>query len=272
MPGAAAVGEYAAAVHCKPGITNRIALREAFGFFRITLIQRDDGFPAIKAFDTVVNAFGIIALVRDKSTLGKRKHGICSGEEIKCDRTVGDIRGAGHVKKGQPGDTVHEDVVLVAPVERNVLFAGPVGSGVDAETAVRIRLRLIFRIELTGKKGLGVILAGISGNGSGVKSDKGSVDYALRSEKAHLFPHDPLQEGMVNFFQEAVKRPVGGQGLRDIEAAVVCDQEVVVQVIHEVGDHGKALALHHEEGTDHSVGRKPPATGVRVFRHRGQVK
>ncbi len=58
--------------------------------------------------------------------------------------------------------------------------------------------------------------------------------------------------------QETVIRPVGRQRLHDVKAAVMGNEPVVVQIIHQIGDLREALTLHHDESADHGFFREAP--------------
>lgn len=78
----------------------------------------------------IVNFFNIIAFVSEESTL-------CNGQEA---------MGFG------------KDIVFISPVEIVILFVCLVGSGMDTEFTVPVCFRLVVRVKLTGKKGLGIVL------------------------------------------------------------------------------------------------------------------
>lgn len=51
-----------------------------------------------------------------------------------------------------------KDIVFISPVEIVILFVCLVGSGMDTEFTVPVCFRLVVRVKLTGKKGLGIVL------------------------------------------------------------------------------------------------------------------
>ena len=55
-------------------------------------------------------------------------------------------------------------------------------------------------------------------------------------EFLHLCRHDFFQCSVIHFFEETVIRPVGRQRLHDVEPAVVGNEPVVVQIIHQICD------------------------------------
>ena len=65
------------------------------------------------------------------------------------------------------------------------------------------------------------------------------------------------------FFEETVIRPVGRQRLHDVEPAVMGDDAVVVQIIHQICDLRETLAFHNDKSTDHGFLWKAPPPGCR---------
>ena len=65
------------------------------------------------------------------------------------------------------------------------------------------------------------------------------------------------------FFEETVIRPVGRQRLHDIEPAVVGNEAIVVQIIHQICDLSEAFAFHNDKSTDHGFLREDPPHGCR---------
>ena len=67
----------------------------------------------------------------------------------------------------------------------------------------------------------------------------------------------------IHFFEETVIRPVGRQRLHDVKAAVMGDDAVVVQIIHQICDLREAFAFHNDKSTDHSFFREASPPGCR---------
>ena len=65
------------------------------------------------------------------------------------------------------------------------------------------------------------------------------------------------------FFEETVIRPVGRQRLHDIEPAVVGNEPVVVQIIHQICDLRETLAFHNNKRTDHGFFGEAAPPGYR---------
>ena len=53
------------------------------------------------------------------------------------------------------------------------------------------------------------------------------------------------------------------QQLHDVKAAVVGNEPVVVQIIHQICDLRETFAFHNDKSTDHSFLRKAPPPGCR---------
>ena len=63
--------------------------------------------------------------------------------------------------------------------------------------------------------------------------------------------------------QEAVIGPVGRQWLHDIEPAVVGNEAIVVQIIHQICDLREALTFHNDKSADHGFFGEAPPPGCR---------
>ena len=67
----------------------------------------------------------------------------------------------------------------------------------------------------------------------------------------------------IHFFEETVIRPVGRQRLHDIEPAIVGNEPIVVQIIHQICDLREAFTFHNDKSTDHGFLREAPPPGRR---------
>lgn len=90
-------------------------------------------------------------------------------------------------------------------------------------------------------------------------------------ELFHLLCHDLLQLPIVQPSKKTVISPVRRQRFHDVKAAIMGNEPVVVQVIHQVGDFRKALTLHDNERTNHSFFRKAPPPGYRSGQCKAQM-
>ncbi len=52
----------------------------------------------------------------------------------------------------------------------------------------------------------------------------------------HLPRHDFFQFPVVQLLEETLVSPIGWQRFHDVEAAVVSDEAVVIQIIRQIGD------------------------------------
>ena len=98
---------------------------------------------------------------------------------------------------------------------------------------------------------------------SGIQTDEGCVHDPQFIQLPHQVGHDRLQRTVVQLPQAAVIRPVGRQRLHDIEPAVMGNEAVVVQIIHQICDLRETFAFHNDKSTDHSFLRKAPPPGCR---------
>ncbi len=81
--------------------------------------------------------------------------------------------------------------------------------------------------------------------------------------------HEIREEFVIKIFEKTVKRPIRRKRTRNIEAAKMSDQKVIVEVINEIGDHGEPFTLHNDEGTDHGMIGKAFSPGGRICRDAG---
>ena len=142
-----------------------------------------------------------------------------------------------------------------------------------AQTAVGVGLRLMLLGELICLKGLGIVLGRVRSNRRRIKANERCVQNTPFIQRLHLRLHELLQNRIVHVAQKAVKRPIGGQRLHDVEAAVVRNDEIVVQEVHKVCDLRKAFALHDDERAKHSRFRESSSPSMRdsLF-HDGNVQ
>ena len=238
-------------VHGKAGFTNEVANGQLGRVFGVSLVERDDSFALVDVMDCIVDSLGIIALVGDKGAFLDGDDLAGSLEDIEGDGGIGDICGRGDLVDRQAGDTIHEDVILVAPVELAVLLVVLVGSGVNTERAVGIVAGLVFRIELRFAEGLGIVLSGAGGDRRGIQADEGGVQDPQLVEFFDLNGHDLLQITVFHPVEEAVEGPVGRQRPGNVEAAIVGNEEIALKEVQKVSDLAEALAFHDDERTEH---------------------
>lgn len=106
----------------------------------------------------------------------------------------------------------------------------------DAEGAIRVAFRVGFLRELAFCKGFWIVLLGVCHDGRGIQPDERRIHHAQLIQLPHQVGHDRLQRTVVHLPQEAVIGPVGRQRLHDIETAVMGNEPVVVQIIHQICD------------------------------------
>ena len=117
----------------------------------------------------------------------------------------------------------------------------------DAEGAVWVAFRVVFLGELVFCKGFRVVLLRVCHDGRGIQANERRIHHAQ----------------LIQLPQEAVIGPVGRQRLHDVKAAVVGNEAVVVQIIHQICDLRETLAFHNNKRTDHGFFREAPPPGCR---------
>ena len=133
----------------------------------------------------------------------------------------------------------------------------------DAEGTVRVAFGVVFLGELAFCKGLRVVLLGVCHDGRGIQANERRIHHAQLIQLPHQIGHDRLQRTVVQLPQAAVIRPIGRQRLHDVKAAVMGDDAVVVQIIHQICDLRETLAFHNDKRTDHGFFGEAPPPGCR---------
>ena len=111
-------------------------------------------------------------------------------------------------------------MALVPPVELVPPLIVLVGGRVDAEGAVWVAFWVVFLGELVFCKGFRVVLLRVCHDGRGIQANERRIHHAQ----------------LIQLPQEAVIGPVGRQWLHDVKAAVVGNEAIVVQIIHQICD------------------------------------
>ena len=111
-------------------------------------------------------------------------------------------------------------MALVPPVELVPPLIVLVGGRVDAEGAVWVAFRVVFLGELVLCKGFWIVLLRVCHDGRGIQANERRIHHAQ----------------LIQLPQEAVIGPVGRQWLHNIEAAVMGDEPIVVQIIRQICD------------------------------------
>lgn len=263
LPGTMIVGGFSVLVHSQSGLTDRIAGRKRFRGFRTAWIERDKCLALIDRFYGVVDAFHIVALVGKEGAFLQRNRLIRGREDLSGDGGIGDIARRGQLAERQAGDAVHQHMAFVAPVELIPPLIVLVGGRVDAEGAVWVAFWVVFLGELVFCKGFRVVLLGVRHDGCGIQTNERRIYHAQLIQLPHQIGHDRLQRTVVQLPQAAVIRPVGRQRLHDVKAAVMGDDAVVVQIIHQICDLRETLAFHNDKRTDHGFFGEAPPPGCR---------
>lgn len=129
--------------------------------------------------------------------------------------------------------------------------------------AIWVTFVVVFLGELAFCKGFWVVLHGVCHDGRGIQTDEGGIHDPQFVQLPHQVGHDRFQRTVVQLPQEAVIRPVGRQRLHDVKAAVMGDDAVVVQIIHQICDLRETLAFHNNKRTDHGFFREAAPPGCR---------
>ena len=174
LAGTPVVGGFAIFVHSQSSITDQVTCRKSFAL-GIAFFEGDKRFPIIDRFHGVVDAFRVVALIREKGTSLQRKDLVGCGEDVNGNCGIHDVGLGGQLVEWQPGDAVHQHMTFITPVERIPPLIVLVGGRVDAEGAVRIAFRVVFLGELAFRKGLRVVLLRVRHDGCGIQTDEGCV-------------------------------------------------------------------------------------------------
>ena len=133
----------------------------------------------------------------------------------------------------------------------------------DAEGAVRVAFGMVFLGELAFCKGLRVVLLRVRHDGCGIQTNERRIHHAQLIQLPHQIGHDRLQRTVVQLPQAAVIRPVGRQRFHNVKPAVMGNEAIVVQIIHQICDLREALAFHNDKSADHGFLWKAPPPGCR---------
>ena len=133
----------------------------------------------------------------------------------------------------------------------------------DAQSAVWAAFWVVFLGELVLCKGFWIVLLRVCHDRCGIQTNKRRIHHAQLIQLPHQVGHDRFQRTVVQLPQAAVIRPVGRQRLHDVKAAVMGDDAVVVQIIHQICDLCETLAFHNDKRTDHGFFGEAPPPGCR---------
>ena len=77
-------------VHRQSGITDEVARGKRIALCP-TLFERDEGFPAIDRFHSVVDVFRVVPLIREKGTPMQRERLVSRGEDVNSNSGIHDV-------------------------------------------------------------------------------------------------------------------------------------------------------------------------------------
>ena len=135
LPGTIIVGGFAIFVHSQSSITDQVTCRKSFAL-GIAFFEGDKSFPIIDRFHGVVDAFRVVALIREKGTSLQREDLVGCGEDVNGNCGIHDVGLGGQLAEWQPGDAVHQHMAFVSPVELIPALIVLVGGRMDAQSAV----------------------------------------------------------------------------------------------------------------------------------------
>ena len=93
LPGTIIVGGFAIFVHSQSSITDQVTCRKSFAL-GIAFFEGDKGFPIIDRFHGVVDAFRVVALIREKGTSLQREDLVGCGEDVNGNCGIHDVEPA----------------------------------------------------------------------------------------------------------------------------------------------------------------------------------
>ena len=235
LPGTIIVGGFAIFVHSQSSITDQVTCRKSFAL-GIAFFEGDKSFPIIDRFHGVVDAFRVVALIREKGTSLQREDLVGCGEDVNGNCGIHDVGLGGQLVEWQAGDAVHQHMAFVSPVELIPPLIVLVGGRMDAQSVVRVAFGVVFLGELAFRKGLRVVLLRVRHDGCGIQTNERRIHHAQLIQLPHQIGHNRLQRTVVQLPQETVIGPVGRQRLHDVETAVVGNKPVIVQIIRQICD------------------------------------
>ena len=192
LAGTPIIGGLAILVHGQPGRADWITGRNRFRGFRAAWIEGNKCLALIDRFYRIVDAFRVVALIREKGTPLQREDLVGCGEDVNGNCGIHDVGLGGQLVEWKPGDAVHQHMAFVAPVELMPALIVLVGGGVDAEGAVRIAFRVVFLGELTFCKGFWIVLLRVCHDGCGIQPDERRIHHAQFIQLPHQTSHDRL--------------------------------------------------------------------------------
>ena len=100
---------------------------------------------------------------------------------------------------------------------------------------------------------------------TGVESrpTKGGTHHTQLVQLPYQLRHDSFQLVIVLLPQETVISPVGRKRFHKVKAAVVGNEPIVVQIIHQICDLREALTFHNDKSADYGFFGEAPPPGCR---------
>ena len=137
LPGTIIVGGFAILVHSQSSRADRIAGRKRFQNLHTAWIERDKCLALIDRFYGVVDAFRVVALIREHPCKGRIWLAAARMSTATAESMM--LALGGQLVERQPGNAVHQHMAFVSPVELVPPLIVLVGGRMDAEGTVQHR-------------------------------------------------------------------------------------------------------------------------------------
>lgn len=132
-------------VHDKPGIADRMDRGQFVRILGITPVQGDHRLTVVNVLHQIVDIFHIIAFVTQEGTLPERQDDVGGGEDLLHKGGIRRIGGGRQLIERQTGNTVHQHMVLVAPIKLIIVLIVLIGRGMNPQSAVRIGFGVVLK-------------------------------------------------------------------------------------------------------------------------------
>ena len=192
LAGTPIVGRLSVLAHGKACRADWITGRNRFRGFRTAWIERDKSLALIDRFYRIVDAFRVVALIREKGTPLQREDLVGCGDDVNGNCGIHDVGLGGQLVEWKPGDAVHQHMAFVSPVERIPPLIVLVGGRMDAQSAVWVAFGVVFLGELVLCKGFWIVLLGVCHDRCGIQPDEGCIHHAQFIQLPHQTSHDCL--------------------------------------------------------------------------------
>ena len=118
-------------MHSKSSFANRSATGKFSRILCVSFVEGYDTVTVVKIVDSVVDRFRIIGLICDEGTFFNGKLSVGFLQDIQCNGRIRHICGGGQFADWQSSNTVHQNVILVAPIILKISLIVLIRSGMD---------------------------------------------------------------------------------------------------------------------------------------------